>query len=171
MRWFLLFTLVLASCPQPEDRGRVIEDGQPLCPIVMPMEVVVLDEDLWVPVDNAVVWWNTAAFPSVPFLHVEEPSSTFGLITVGWDMLDPGIGGQTDLLWNDGREIVQAEVVVDAGLEIDSALLGAVLLHELGHCVGLAGDPEGLGSVMQSPSRPGGHLTDHDYDILREGCR
>lgn len=96
---------------------------------------------------DAVAFWPCLHQGAGP-IHVE----------VGY-LPDPMMG-YSSVLWDrDTGEIVSCDVIVSVDIAYHHDTVEAVLIHELGHCLGLADDP-GHESIMASP--PGWILRPED---------
>ncbi len=99
--------------------------------------------------EEAVAFW--------PCMHLGD-----GLITAEVNFVPDGDWGQAHITANKhtGR-IAACHIVVSSDIAYDHDTVEAVLVHELGHCAGLADDP-GVESIMASP--PGWLLRSEDRD-------
>lgn len=154
-----------------------------LCgPIVLPLEIIPPPDEA-IPVgddilDDAVALWNDAS-PLPLFVRVAAPSAALGWITVEqssmdlWPEVEEGSAGAAWVTPNEGGEVVICIVRVDPLFAYTPEVYTRTVAHELGHCLGLADDPESLdlGSIMGDPPHWGARPTEHDLDlVLHGGC-
>jgi len=171
------------------DRGFLkTDDGIELVSMVLPWEVVgdsstIEHTDMF---DNVIGEMNSWFSPLVVFeggidgerfveLGDLPSSERDGIILVWvgalpepyWD--EPGPGGVADLTWNEFGEILRCDVVIDAEHAYDAQTFRSRLIHELGHCLGLAHDESSidLDSCMASPPLVTCSITRRDVERVR----
>jgi hypothetical protein len=169
----LLTFLLLASCdPTYLDEGLLIRDGVDLY-AVPPLGISASPE--MVPhVLRATSWWNRQIGDTVFFSPTPTPDVTVSSGYVPSEDYDPvtasgdldGIAYLEYSRW-DGL-IVSCEVVISSDI-LYAREAHEATKHELGHCLGLADDPQSLdlNSIMSSPMPWSGEVTEHDREIIR----
>jgi hypothetical protein len=149
--------------------------------------------------DDAIEWWNgqgagvlfePGEISEARFweLYDGEPEERIGYVLVsvqaitsdtGWNPDDDEPDANGDATLHYCREtrpacepggITWAEVRIDYEIAYHEPTALLVLIHEFGHTLGLADDPESLdlGSCMSSPTFEGCGLTAGDLALLRE---
>lgn len=181
-----------ACDPSYLDNGRLTRDGFELRPAVLPWLVVAEDSfEHATVVDDAIEWWNgqgvgvlfeggidDAEFDALALAPI---GSRYGVILasvesipgggVEWlDVDEENPNGDALVLDNGEGAIVACDVRVDFEIAYHEPTERVTLIHELGHCLGLADDPESidLDSCMSSPTYDGCGLTPGDLALLRE---
>lgn len=190
----LLFSIFLSgsSCdPALLDEGRLTNNGIELTPFSLPWHVVADDsfEQEGV-VEQAIDWWNekgagvlfeggvdNSAFDE---LTLDAPSERIGVILVSvegipgggtdWVIVDEEDPNGKATVYDDGGLIMACDVIIDYEIAYHEGTVYTTLIHEFGHCLGLADDPESLDldSCMSKPTYEGCGLTGGDLQLLLE---
>jgi len=176
----LLSVLVFSAgqCDPGEDKGRLTSEyGYPMTPMVLPWHVCIDARSMEVEphVQTAIEQWQEwARQDDVPrdwfvFLGTEHTceQSTPGevFVTIGVPVEDTAFA-QAELVTRDGEIIYCTITLAYDWLWVEDEWIVLWLLHEMGHCMGLAHDGRGTGSIMQSPSYLGTFLTHHAFLLL-----
>lgn len=172
--WWVIAT-VLVCCAYPKDPVNIPFDnalnevgGFTTRAEIVPMTVCVVsgdqyEDELRQLVDFSVAWWNGYLERRVgcPVFVVDPRNDTalFCDVLVKTGVIPPEISGINDGWWSRRSDppglFYKSEITLDNSAFRRPDYLKGVMVHELGHCFGLADDPGAemrqLGSVMSSP--------------------
>lgn len=163
-----------ADCEQARidglDAGRmVLSDGTEMSPSTLPWRVVADDSIDRAMVVEAVAWWGEESGMHVFVMDDSAQPWDFGVIEVssGYSTTEDLLGVFNDVTDDDGL-IQSGNIIISSDILYDDDYTFHVILHEMGHALGLADDPHSidLDSIMSSPVIVGSSLTSHDRALL-----
>lgn len=154
-----------------------IDEGAYAAPEYLPWDIVLeggLDEQLLL---DAISWWQSQlpgdciAYHYEPDLEADYPPATHGVLRISTGYVDEPALGRMDYALRDGEVILYGEIVISSDI-VDENLAYWVLIHELGHALGLADDARSIDypSVMASPIIEGGELLPGDLELALDLC-
>lgn len=183
----LIFILaLLVGCDSASlDNGLLEHDGFEARPVMLPITIVhddTINDDM---VNEAIGWWAERVDGEL-FVADHDPAAWTGIDRlppehrVGYVMVWQGYPrdhdledereplGESVIIWGEEASIVSAEVIISPDATDWRRWYVATIVHELGHCLGLADDPDSveLNSIMSETLEPSNDLTDGDRALL-----